>query len=398
MKILHLSMLYPPHIIGGAEKSVCLLAEAQAKAGYTVAAACTTPYAPVKETINGVTVYRMPHETDFWAEEWPNHNKLERAVRRFKMNFNFKLQDHFKKVIEDFKPDIVHTHSLTDVSTRVWLAAHEMNVPILHTLRDYDMLCANSAMFKDGHKCDTQHLKCKFFTSEKVKHHKHVSAVAAVGQETLDTHLNFGLFQHIPSDLRKVVWNPAIVEGVPSDYKKPDIEGPFVFGYLGRINIEKGVGTLIDAARRLAKTREFKILVAGKAPSEDDPIYQMAKGLPIEFLGFVQPKPFFEQIDVLIVPSIWAEPLPRTILESYATGTPALGSISGGIPDLIGHDNDCWLFKAGDDADLSNKMNAIIDRGRETLPSKAEFNHVLSQTRPEDVVKNYEGLYKKMLS
>ena len=42
-RILHLSMLYPPHIMGGAERSVALLAEAQVRAGHEVAAACTTP-------------------------------------------------------------------------------------------------------------------------------------------------------------------------------------------------------------------------------------------------------------------------------------------------------------------------------------------------------------------
>lgn len=397
MKILHLSMLYPPHVIGGAEKSVCLLSEAQVRAGYQVAAACTTPGVAVKEVINGVTVYRMPHETDFWAEEWPQHNKLERAIRRFKMNFNFKLQDHFKKVIDDFKPDLVHTHSLTDVSTRVWLAAKEMNVPIVHTLRDYDLLCANAAMFNDGRKCEKQHLKCKFFTSEKVKHHFNIDAVAAVGQETLDTHLRLGLFNHIAPDRRKVVWNPAIVEGIDANYEKPTLNGEIIFGYLGRINVEKGMGTLIDATRHLAGKKKFKVLVAGKAPSTDDPLLQEAKNLPIEFLGFVKPKDFFEKIDVLVVPSIWAEPLPRTILESYATGTPALGSRSGGIPDLIGFDNEKWLFNPGDDRDLASKMESIIDVGREKLPSKNSFQHVLSRTQPEDVVRNYEELYKTIL-
>ena len=42
-RILHLSMLYPPHIMGGAEKSVALLSEALVAQGHAVAASCITP-------------------------------------------------------------------------------------------------------------------------------------------------------------------------------------------------------------------------------------------------------------------------------------------------------------------------------------------------------------------
>ena len=123
-------MLYPPHIMGGAERSVALLSEAQLAAGHTVAAACTTPGDWRLEVRNGVNVYRMPHETDFWAEEWPQHSVLQRGVRRFKQQFNTRLEAHFLRVIDDFRPDVVHTHSLLDVSTRTWLAAETRGLPI----------------------------------------------------------------------------------------------------------------------------------------------------------------------------------------------------------------------------------------------------------------------------
>ena len=117
MRILHLSMLYPPHILGGAERSVAMLAEAQTALGHDVAAACTTPNGFTREERNGVTVFRMPHETSFWAEEWPKHGKLSRGWRKFMQQFNYRLRDHFDRVLEDFRPDIVHTHSMVDVST-----------------------------------------------------------------------------------------------------------------------------------------------------------------------------------------------------------------------------------------------------------------------------------------
>lgn len=391
MRILHLSMLYPPHILGGAERSVAMLAEAQVALGHEVAAACTTPGASACEERNGVTVFRMPHETSFWAEEWPRHGKLERGWRKFVQQFNFRLRGHFARVIDSFKPDIVHTHSMVDVSTTVWEAAAARGLPIVHTLRDYDLLCADASMWHAGGPCG---IKCKVMTFAKHGRHRLVEGVAAVGRETLDIHLRAGLFRHVTPTLQRVIWNPAVVEGAGDGYSRPSREGrPFTFGYLGRINEEKGVGTLIDAARRLAPG-DWRIVLAGKANNAIEPFIARAAGLPIDFPGFMDPRAFFEGIDVMIAPSIWAEPLPRTILEACAMGVPTIGSRAGGIPDLVGHDNADWLFSPGDAGDLARRMQQVMAKGRAELPGKSDFAAILRETRPDVVAERYLAFYQ----
>jgi glycosyltransferase involved in cell wall biosynthesis len=392
-RILHLSMLYPPHIMGGAEKSVALLSEALVAAGHEVAASCITPGDWAEEVRNGVKVYRMPHETDFWPEEWPQHSVLARGVRRFKQQFNYPLERHFLRVIDAFKPDVVHTHSLLDVSTRVWVAAKSRGLPVVHTLRDFDLACGNAAMFKDGKRCERRHLKCKAFTFMKGVHQRHVDAVVGVGAGILQSHLALGYFGHVPEPLRRVIWNPAVVDGVGADYVKPPLTGrPLTFGYLGRINIEKGVGTLLEACRQLPKTG-WKLLIAGKEASEQDSLKHMAEGLPVEFVGFIPPRQLFDEIDTLVVPSIWAEPLPRTILESYAVGVPVIGADSGGIPDLIGPANRDWLFPPGDAAALAAAMQRLLSLGREALPRREQFQHIVDETVPWKVARRYLDLY-----
>ncbi len=395
MRILHLSMLYPPHILGGAERSVAMLAEAQVALGHQVAAACTTPHAFTQEERNGVSVFRMPHETAFWAEEWPQHGKLERGWRKFVQQFNYRLRGHFARVIETFSPDVIHTHSMVDVSTTVWEAASARNLPIVHTLRDYDLLCADASMWHDGGPCG---IKCKVMTFAKHSRHRLVEGVAAVGRETLDIHLRAGFFSHLPSHMQRVIWNPAVVEGAGEGYARPSREGqPFTFGYLGRINEEKGVGTLIDAARKLAPGN-WRVIVAGKANRSIEPFVARAAGLPIDFPGFMDPRGFFEDVDVMIAPSIWAEPLPRTILEACAMGVPTIGARSGGIPDLIGHDNADWLFTPGNANDLAGRMQQAMDLGRAGLPAKPDFTPVLRETRPDIVAERYLAFYRDVLA
>ena len=141
MRILHLGMLYPPQVLGGAELSMATLAEAQVRAGHDVAVACTTASALVEDARNGVRVFRMPHETRFWAQEWPRHGRAERLWRKAAMPFNARLRSHFDQVLNLVRPDIVHSHSMVDVSTSLWSAASARGIPIVHTLRDYDLMC-----------------------------------------------------------------------------------------------------------------------------------------------------------------------------------------------------------------------------------------------------------------
>lgn len=391
MRILHLSTLYPPHIVGGAEKSVELLAEAQVALGHTVGAACIEREAVPREMRNGVTVYRMAHGNDFWLEDVEQHSRFERTKAKLKQPFNRVLADQFRAVLEDFKPDVLHTHSMVEITSLVWSEAERLGVPVVHTVRDYEMLCTNSGMFKNGRPCGSRHTKCKILTLDKLYRHRAIRAVGSVGTEILQVHVDEGYFSHIPPERRRVVWNAAVVKGAAVDYVKPRLDGPITFGYLGRISEEKGVDTLLKAAQRV--NAPFKVLVAGTAMGSLKPFEDMAAGLPVTFAGFMDPRDFFEAIDVLVVPSLWAEPLPRTILESYAMGVPALGARSGGIPELIGYDNDAWLYVTGDDQALGERMDAVIAAGRDALPTRADFVRVLTETGKERVAQKYLDLY-----
>lgn len=393
-----MSMLYPPDIIGGAEKSVALLSEALTERGCTVAAACLSRNKWTDEVVDGVRVFRVPHEYSFWPEEWPNHSLLKRGARKFGVQFNSRQAEHFERVIEEFKPDVINTHSMLDVTTLLWEIAARHNIPIVHTLRDFDLVCANSAMFKNGAVCNEQHLKCKVFSLQKKLHHRHVGAVVGVGKGILEKHLSMGYFSHVPQHLRRVVWNAAVVKGVPANYERQySSRDKVTFGYLGRINIEKGVGTIIEATRDMVND-DFQVIVAGREPDESKSLIPSAAGLPIDFLGFMDPKEFFSRIDALIVPSIWPEPLPRTVLESYAMSIPVIGSNSGGIPDLLELVDPDLIFKAGDSRSLARVMQQFMKRDRQSLYAKTRYQRVLDETTPEVVAKRYIDIYSELTS
>ena len=400
LRILHLSALYPPYIVGGAERSVEHLAEELVAAGHTVAAACIAREPEPKSVRGGVTVYRMAHHNDFWLEDWPKASRFGRAWAKLKQQWNFAIAAEFGRVLDDFRPDIVNTHSLLDVSTLVWREAAKRKIPIVHTVCEYDLICGNAAMFRNGKPCDRWHLGCKVVNAGKQITNRAVDAVVSVGTEILKTHVAHGLFTHLAPERRRVIYYSCTVpEGDPEARRRIDRTGqPMTFGYLGRINTEKGVGTLIDALRRIGPGN-WRCLVAGQAM--DDSIARFtaqSAGLPVEFVGWAKPADFLSAIDVLVVPSFWAEPSPRTIYEAYTMGVPVIGAASGGIPELIGEDNADWLFTPGDDADLAARLTAVIARGRGDLPDERSFQHVIQESTSERVAEKYLDLYAELVA
>ena len=73
----------------------------------------------------------------------------------------------------------------------------------------------------------------------------------------------------------------------------------------------------------------------------------------------------YAQADVCVIPSICLETGPLAVFESFAAGTPVVGSRLGGIAELVRDGVDGLLFPAGDAAALSNIIRTLAeDRGR----------------------------------
>lgn len=375
------------------------LAEEQVAMGHAVGAASIARQVEARVERNGVSVYRMDHGNDFWLEDWPHFSAQQRRMQKLKQQWNTGLEQQFEAILDQYRPDVLNSHSLVDVTTLVWRAAHRRGIPIVHTLCDYDLLCGNAAMFRNGAPCDHVHLGCQLVNVSKRFTQRHVDAVVGVGTNILNTHVSHGFFRHIPEHLRRVIfYSCSVPGGDPVERRKIDrSRRPMTFGYIGRINVEKGVGTLIDAFNAVGPG-DWQCLIAGKAM--DDSIERFsaqADNLPIEFLGWTTPKDFFAQIDVLICPSLWAEPSPRTIYEAYQMGVPVIGAASGGIPELIGETNHDWLFEPGNAPQLAERIRRVLGMCRAELPTEADFGAIIEQSTARRVGENYLRLYQDVL-
>lgn len=126
----------------------------------------------------------------------------------------------------------------------------------------------------------------------------------------------------------------------------------FVIIYSGRINKNKGISELIDAMLLLKETPQIKLLVIGStffgnAPDEDEFVRSLKEKAQtiknnIIFTGFIpytQMPEYLQLADVAVIPSVWDDPFPTTVLEAQAMGLPVIASNRGGIPEEIGKQN-----------------------------------------------------------
>jgi glycosyltransferase involved in cell wall biosynthesis len=65
------------------------------------------------------------------------------------------------------------------------------------------------------------------------------------------------------------------------------------------------------------------------------------------------------RLDVVVVPSVWIETGPLTVLEAFAAGVPVLGSDLSGINEWVREDQNGWLFPPGDAAALAAKIGQL---------------------------------------
>jgi len=394
MRVLHISSVYPPHVVGGAEKVVAMLAERQAARGLTVGAAYLSRDAQPAGERHGVAVLPQRSRNLVWMEEVFAAPRPLRTANKLAQMVDARAAGDFARAIAAFRPDIVHTHSMVELPPMIWGAIADSGARSVHTLHDYDLICSRASLFRHGRSCAARHASCRITGAWKARFARRIDAVAAVSQPVLDEHRRFGLFAGLAESRARVIWNGVDVPAAETVAARTD---DFRFGFLGRLVPEKGIETLIAACRLLPATG-WRLQVAGRAQEGDAAYRALAAGLPVEFLGFTDPVAFLRGIDVLVVPSIWREPFGLTVVEAFAQHVPVIGSRLGAIGDLVGAVGEDWLVPPGDAPALAARMRAAMAAGRDALPPAAAFAPVLAAVTPDRMLDAYDALYAEVLA
>lgn len=149
-------------------------------------------------------------------------------------------------------------------------------------------------------------------------------------------------------------------------------EDDFVLVFSGRVTAEKGIMQLIEAMTLLQDLPRIKLLVIGSSfYGNDDNENSFAKALRekaahlsdrIIFTGFIpyaQMPNYLQIADIAVIPSVWDDPFPTTVLEAQATGLPIISTRRGGIPEEVTEESAILLDT--DECFVDNMATAIRD-------------------------------------
>jgi glycosyltransferase involved in cell wall biosynthesis len=145
---------------------------------------------------------------------------------------------------------------------------------------------------------------------------------------------------------------------------------PVILGLLGQISPHKGHDDAIEALRILGSS--YRLIVGGSGePGYIAKLKKKSDGLSVGFSGFVSLPEFFDEIDVLLVPS-WEEPFGIVVLEGMATGIPVIATSAGGPLDIIRPGIDGLLIPPRKPEALANAILSLAPRREQLLQAARE--------------------------
>ena len=148
----------------------------------------------------------------------------------------------------------------------------------------------------------------------------------------------------------------------------PD-DGEIRFLYSGRIMAVKGIDQLLDCAKAVReKHPETRFYLAGFIEQEKlrAPIEAAQKAGYVEYLGFQKDiDSWIRRCHCTILPSLGGEGVPNAVLESAATGRACIVSDIDGSRDAVDDGVTGYLFRPGDSADLTDKVERFLALSKE---------------------------------
>lgn len=337
--------------------------------------------------------------------------KLKSAVNSF---YNRHSRKRVIEVIDEFKPDIIHVHNIFfQASPSVLFVAYQRKIPVVMTLHNYRLVCANAMLLKDNKPCvECIHQKIPLagiknacyrnsildsaLTTAVTSIHKftncwtqNVSKYIALTEFAKTLFLNSSLNIH---EEQITVKPNFVMDDGPGPKRREDF-----FLFVGRLSQEKGLIKLLEA---FAQIETQKLVIAGEGPLADILRKKYESNNNIAFLGKqtrAEVIDLLKRTKALLFPSLWFEGLPYTIIEALSTGTPVLASNLGAMSQIIIDGYNGFLFKPDSSKEIIRTVDQFNHKTRDDFYTNARKSY-LENYHPDRHYSSIINLYESLIS
>lgn len=290
--------------------------------------------------------------------------------------YSTEARKKFDLLLDRFQPDIVHLQNyLAHITASIIFAARARGLPVVSTLHDFRLLCPNTTYIVDatGEICEA--CGAGAYYRALLKSCKKGSRLAS-GMAALEAYMLrlMGVRQCVDAFLAPSIFlrDKLLAQGFPPHkvhhvplFLPPEqfVNGSENDGYLlflGRLEPIKGIRSLLLAC---GAAPQISLLLAGEC--EGAFAGELAGLLPANahYLGLQQGQALRRLLAralAVVVPSLFYENQPFSILEAFAAGKPVITSCLGGMAELVPHGERGLLVGPGHVDGLAEAMSWIV--------------------------------------
>lgn len=288
-----------------------------------------------------------------------------------------RLEREVRHVIDGFAPDFIHINNADEHAQVIYRAVK--GYPVFQTLRDYTSVCPTGLCIDRNKqicegmnycnciaKCTPQQKKGMFlywYLIRKRIYHIRTKVVPyfVCPSQTLTDYCNrHGLNT-------TCINNPFDFSAIQNQHKQ--LTDKKVYLYYGLIAPHKGVRELLNAFDFFAKGKKAELLLAGKCQPDMQGELERYRDHPqIHYLGLLPQSRIMEllrTVNVVVVPSLWMENYPNTVLEGLCCECIVIASSRGGMKEMIRDDR--LIFDVLNQQDMIEKLEYTYHMDDETV-------------------------------
>lgn len=382
MKILFVSDTYYPHI-NGVYYFVCRIGPMLQDKGHQIAIiAPSATMSSSRKQIDELDVYGLPSFSVLF-------------YRTIRLPFPLFQKYRISKIIEGFKPDIIHIQDHFLISKAVVQVNKKWNIPVIATNH---FMPENVTVLVRGQRWKklVENFMWKDF-SKVFNQAKIVTTPTETGVQIIQKRLKVEAIA-ISSGIDLERFNPyGETHWIKEKYNLPDKP---VLLYVGRLDPEKHIEEILQSVAVAARKVDFCFVVVGKGISKKN-LEQLAIELGIAdrviFSGFVPDEdlPFFYKLSRCFVIASIAELLSLVTLQAMASGLPIIAVDAGALSELVMEKMNGFLYKEGDILTLAQRIGEIITNNELHDQMSKKSLEYIHRHDINKTMESFEQLYRR---
>lgn len=367
--------------------------------------------------------------TSQWERYFPSYFDLADSSQRTlngvtRFFYSHEAKRSLDRMLCEFQPDIVHLHgAYHQLTVSILEPIMQKAIPLVFTAHDLKLMCPAYYFYSPSlgvcERCASGNtISCAvnrcihnsyaaslLYAAEGALQRISKKYIHAVNGFVMPSRFILNKFrQHgFPPD--KLHYIPNFFESSsdvavsPHDVAETRAElGSYVL-FFGRLSAEKGIKNLISACQKVS----LPLVIAGDGPEKDE-LRKCAQQSNVKttFLGHLQGNRLWTVVQAarcVVLPSVWYENAPKSILEAQARGQIVVASDIGGISEMIDDGVTGYLFEMGNIVQLAEKLHTAFNSSDATRShvGRAAQLHALATFTKDRYFREMVELYENLL-